>query len=66
MEALLTEKELAPLLSVSLPTLRAWRLKRQGPGFVKLGSAVRYRPSDIQDWIASCPTGGTRVSGGGR
>ncbi len=60
MERLMTEKDLAPLLSVSLPTLRAWRLKRCGPKFVKLGSAVRYDPNAVQEWIASCPTGGKR------
>jgi excisionase family DNA binding protein len=60
MQSLLSEKELAPLLGVSLAALRRWRLEDRGPAFLKLGSAVRYRPEDVQQWIASRPVGGGR------
>lgn len=57
-DALLTESELAPKLSVSVATLRRWRLLRNGPRFVKLGAAVRYRPKDVAAWLDTRPSGG--------
>lgn len=56
---LLTEDEVAQQLSVSLASLRRWRLERRGPRFMKLGSLVRYQPQDLETWLASLPTGGT-------
>lgn len=52
LEALLTETEAADLLHVSLVTVRRWRHAGTGPTFRKLGRSVRYRPSDISDFIA--------------
>jgi predicted DNA-binding transcriptional regulator AlpA len=50
---LLRESEAAELLSLKVATLRRWRWSGDGPGFVKLGSSVRYRLSDIEDFIES-------------
>ena len=47
----LTEAEVARRLSLSTATLRAWRLRGQGPRFVRLGRAVRYVASDVQDFL---------------
>ena len=58
MDAFINEKALAAFLAVSVATVRAWRLRGRGPRFVKLGSAVRYRPEDIDTWIGSRPSGG--------
>lgn len=52
MEALLNETEAANLLRVSLMTVRRWRRQGTGPIFRKLGRSVRYRPSDVADFIA--------------
>lgn len=57
-DSLLTEKELSARLHVSIASVRRWRLLGRGPRFVKLGSLVRYRPEDIQDWINTRPQGG--------
>lgn len=51
--ALLRETEAAELLSVPVPTLRGWRVRGGGPPFVKMGSLVRYRPADIDSYIAA-------------
>jgi excisionase family DNA binding protein len=59
MQNFLTEKEVAQQISVSLASLRRWRLMRRGPRFVKVGSLVRYRPEDLEQWMASLPAGGT-------
>jgi len=59
MQVFLTEKDVAKQINVSLATLRRWRLERRGPRFVKVGALVRYRPEDLEQWMAALPTGGT-------
>ena len=60
MNTLLTEEEVAKRLNVSLASIRRWRLECRGPQFIKVGSLVRYRPEDLESWLASLPTGGAR------
>lgn len=55
---LLTESEVAQLMQISLARLRKWRVERRGPRFIKIGSLVRYRSADLQQWLSSLPTGG--------
>jgi predicted DNA-binding transcriptional regulator AlpA len=59
MQNLLTEQEVSRQLHVSLATLRRWRLERRGPKFIKVSSLVRYRPEELEEWLASQPVGGT-------
>ncbi len=47
----LTEHEVAQQLGLSVATLRAWRLKRTGPRFVRFGRAVRYLSADVQQFV---------------
>ncbi|MDQ8027175.1 MAG: helix-turn-helix domain-containing protein [Brevundimonas sp.] len=47
----LTNKEAARKLGVSHRTLEDWRLTNRGPRFVKLGRLVRYRLSDLHDFM---------------
>jgi excisionase family DNA binding protein len=61
MKTLLTEEEVSERLHVSLATIRRWRLERRGPKFIKVGALVRYQPEDLEEWLASLPTGGTPV-----
>lgn len=46
------EYDAAEYLNVSVATMRRWRLLKQGPVFLKLGSCVRYRPEDIEAFIS--------------
>ena len=55
---LLSEGQLAELLTVSVAALRRWRLQKRGPKYIKLGTLVRYRLSDIELWLATRPSGG--------
>lgn len=55
---LLREKDIAARTDVSLALVRKWRLLGNGPQFIKLGSAVRYREEDLNLWLATRPTGG--------
>ena len=52
--ALLTTGEVARLLAVKPQTIRAWRLKGQGPAFIKQGNCVRYHRDQVQAWFAKC------------
>lgn len=47
----LNEHEVAGILRLSVATMRHWRLVQKGPKWLKLGSAVRYRPQDIQAYL---------------
>lgn len=43
----------AEYLGLSKPTLERYRLRGDGPKFAKLGSAVRYRKVDLDEWLES-------------
>jgi predicted DNA-binding transcriptional regulator AlpA len=57
-ENLLNEHDVARITGLSVASVRRWRLLRQGPRYLKIGSAVRYRSEDVKAWLASRPTGG--------
>lgn len=46
----LTDVDVAARLGVSRFTVRSWRIKSQGPRFMKMGRAVRYRPQDVDEY----------------
>jgi predicted DNA-binding transcriptional regulator AlpA len=53
----LNEHEVARLCSMSVASVRRWRLFRKGPPFVKFGAAVRYRRQDLEKWLSSQESG---------
>lgn len=57
-QRLLNEHEVATSCSISVLTLRKWRGQKHGPQFVKIGALVRYRPADVDAWIAAQKGGG--------
>ncbi len=49
---LLTEMEVARMLSLSPRTLQGYRYRGGGPAFVRIGArAIRYRTSDLLRWM---------------
>ena len=52
-ERLLTPKETADFLRMSLSWLAKARMRGDGPPFQKLGRAVRYRESALVQWMKS-------------
>jgi excisionase family DNA binding protein len=58
---LFTEQEVAERLHLSPASLRRWRLEKRGPRFIKVGSLVRYRPEDLEEWLLQQPTGGSPI-----
>lgn len=47
----LTEIAAARRLGLKVATLRAWRRQARGPAYVRLGRAVRYLASDVEDFL---------------
>jgi len=51
-EKLLTPEQVAEILGIKVETLSHWRhKKRYHLNFVKIGRCVRYRRSDVEDFI---------------
>ena len=49
---LLKDVEAAARCGMSVSAFRNWRLRGGGPKFVRLGSAIRYDPRELDRWIA--------------
>ncbi len=62
-DRLLNEHDVARITGLSVASVRRWRLLRQGPKYLKVGAAVRYRLTDVDKWLASRPTGGDHEAG---
>jgi predicted DNA-binding transcriptional regulator AlpA len=66
-DRLLTEKDLAAWLGLSLPTLQRMRSRGSGPSFVQLSMRrVGYRRPDVEVWLAARTTrriGAIQLSG---
>lgn len=52
-DQLLTAEELSALIRVKPDTLERWRMRKQGPPYIKLGKLVRYSRSDVAKWVQS-------------
>lgn len=50
---LLTIPDLARLLKVPKATIYGWRHQRRTPPAIKVGRHVRFRLSDVQEWLAN-------------
>jgi predicted DNA-binding transcriptional regulator AlpA len=53
MQPLLTTRAAAELLCLDQRTLERFRIAGTGPRFVKMGKSIRYRPSDLETWLAA-------------
>lgn len=49
MNEYVTEAELCESLQLSRSSM--WSLRRRGLPFRRIGSAIRYRPDEVQEWI---------------
>ena len=53
-ERLLREKPAAKYMDLSVRTLQAWRHRGGGPRFIRISSrCIRYRKSDLDEWLES-------------
>ena len=51
LDRLLTVQELANYLGVPVATIYAWRYRHEGPPGFRVGRHVRFRRSDIEEWL---------------
>ena len=63
--ALLDEREAARRLGLQETTLRRWRWAGHPPKFLKIGSAVRYDPAEIEAFIKAARRTSTSDPGDG-
>lgn len=50
-EKMLSTKEVAKILGLSHRTLENYRQNGRGPKYVKVGGCIRYKVSDVMEWI---------------
>lgn len=55
LETLMNEHDVARITGLSVASVRRWRLLRQGPRYIKIGAAVRYKPADLAEWLDGRP-----------
>ncbi len=48
---LLTTREAAAVLTITVSTLNAWRCRGGGPPWLKIGQCVRYDLQELKIWI---------------
>jgi predicted DNA-binding transcriptional regulator AlpA len=53
MQSLLTQRQCAEMLALSERTLERLRVTGTGPKFLRIRHSVRYRPADVEAWLAS-------------
>lgn len=46
--------------SLSVPTLKKYRLDGTGPRYARIGSKIVYRPADLDTWLEAHLVGGGR------
>ena len=51
LEPLMSSKQLAAYLGVSVETLYYWRTCNKAPPAVRAGGALRWRESDVREWL---------------
>jgi excisionase family DNA binding protein len=50
-DRLLSVRDLAEYLGVPVTTLYQWRYRSEGPTGFRVGRHLRYRWTDVQEWI---------------
>ena len=59
MGTMMTTRQAADYLGLSVHTLNKWRWDGRGPRYIKLGAAVRYRQDELDRFIEAGQTAHT-------
>ena len=56
-QKLLTEDQVSRITGLAMSTLRNWRSKKitLGPPWVRVGSNIRYRTEEVDQWLEALP-----------
>lgn len=65
-DPLMTIEEVAGYMQVPIKTLYDWRHRGIGPSGMRVGRHVRYRRSDVDDWLETCRDPILPLAGDGR
>ena len=49
---IMTEADVAELMQVTVRTVQGWRYNKIGPPYTKIGGTIRYRRSQILEWMS--------------
>lgn len=52
--ACMTLPQAADYLGMAIATLNRWRCHGEGPMYLKIGRSIRYRKSDLDEFLNSC------------
>ena len=63
METYLTADEVAMFVKLSVQTIRRYTMKKEIP-FHKIGRAVRYKKSEIEQWVEKRDVNSAKEQGG--
>lgn len=55
----MTTKQAAQALGIKPGTLEIWRVRGDGPAYMKIGRAVRYRRDDLEAFLSQARRGST-------
>jgi excisionase family DNA binding protein len=55
MEQLWSVHDVAQYLGVPVATIYRWRAQRYGPAARRVGKHLRYKSSDVHDWVEHLP-----------
>lgn len=58
---LATRREVAAHLQVTVQRMEQWAHRGKGPRYTRLGRLVRYRWSDVEEWLQSHENGGDQA-----
>lgn len=62
LDPLLTERDGARIIGLSLSTIRRLRAQKRGPRFIRVSAAtIRYEPSAVAAFLGSRPSGGQQL-----
>ncbi|MGH3386935.1 MAG: helix-turn-helix domain-containing protein [Nocardioidaceae bacterium] len=53
LDPLWTTEDVSRYLGVPVKTLYEWRLRKYGPPAARVGRFLRYRQTDVVEWLAS-------------
>jgi hypothetical protein len=51
--ALLDTEQAARFLGLAVRTMQNWRVRGEGPAFLRVGRSVKYAPHEIAIWLNS-------------
>lgn len=62
-KGLVNERGAADYLGMNIRTIQSWRQQHKGPRFIRIGTHVRYRIEDLEQFVISNAVEPQRAAG---